>query len=73
MPFKTIVSNLNQLAFPPYDKNLYHLYNGVNQYYDDCAFDQSIPEGEGTWPGDIEFFGYRQFKGKDRLKGPREY
>lgn len=52
--------------------NLYHLYGGVNQYYQDCAFDKSLVEGEGTWPGDIEWFGYRQFNGKDRLKGQRD-
>lgn len=53
-------------------KNLYHLYGGVNQYYQDCAFDDSLVEGEGTWPGDLEWFGYRQFVGKDRLKGQRD-
>ena len=53
-------------------RNLYHLHGGVNQYYQDCAFDASLPEGEGTWPGDLEWFGYRQFVGKDRLKGQRD-
>jgi rhodanese-related sulfurtransferase len=53
-------------------KNLYHLYGGVNQYYQDCAFDESLVEGVGTWPGDLEWFGYRQFVGKDRLKGQRD-
>ena len=52
--------------------NLYHLYGGVNQYYQDCAFDDRLIEGEGTWPGDLEWFGYRQFIGKDRLKGQRD-
>ena len=31
-------------------ENLYHLYGGVNQYYQDCAFDENLPEGEGVWP-----------------------
>ena len=53
-------------------KNLYHLYGGVNQYYQDCAFDDTLVEGVGTWPGDLEWFGYRQFVGKDRLKGQRD-
>lgn len=53
-------------------KNLYHLYGGVNQYYQDCAFDANLPEGEGTWPGDLEWFGYRQFVQKNRLKGQRD-
>ena len=52
--------------------NLYHLHGGVNQYYQDCAFNTNLPEGEGTWPGDLEWFGYRQFKQKDRLKGQRD-
>jgi len=52
--------------------NLFHLYGGVNQYYQDCAFDSDLPEGVGVWPGDIEWFGYRQFKQKDRLKGQRD-
>jgi len=52
--------------------NLYHLCGGVNQYYQDCAFDAKLPEGVGEWPGDSEFFGYRQFKGKDRLRGQRD-
>ena len=51
---------------------LYHLYGGVNQYYQDCAFDENLPEGEGVWPGDLEWFGYRQFIQKDRLKGQRD-
>jgi hypothetical protein len=38
----------------------------------DCAFDSDLPEGVGVWPGDIEWFGYRQFKQKDRLKGQRD-
>lgn len=53
-------------------ENLVHLYGGVNQYYQDCAFDANLPEGEGVWPGDLEWFGYRQFVQKDRLKGQRD-
>ena len=30
-------------------ENLYHLYGGVNQYYQDCAADPNLPEGEGVW------------------------
>ena len=52
--------------------NLYHMYGGVNQYYQDCALDESLIDGEGIWPGDLEWFGYRQFVGKDRLKGQRD-
>ena len=26
-----------------------------------------------TWPGDLEWYGYRQFKWKDPKKGPREF
>ena len=54
-------------------KNLYHLRGGVNQYYEDCEKDKSLPEPDPkTWPGNLEWFGYRQFNGKDRARGQRD-
>lgn len=56
-------------------KNLYHLRGGVNQYYEDCETDKSLPEPDPSkqkWPGDLEWFGYRQFNGKDRSRGQRD-
>lgn len=54
-------------------KNLYHMRGGVNQYYEDCETIKSLPEPDPkTWPGNKEFFGYRQFNGKDRARGQRD-
>ena len=53
---------------------LFHLAGGVNQYYEDAYyFPNEIPEPtEAKWPGDLEWFGYRQFLGKDRGRGQRD-
>ena len=54
-------------------KNLYHLRGGVNQYFEDCEKDKSLPEPDpATWPGNLEWFGYRQFNQKNRAKGQRD-
>jgi len=60
---------LHQLGFT----NLHHLRGGFNNYYEDSFFaPDAIPRGRGQWPGDLELFGYRQFKGKDVRRGRRE-
>ena len=52
---------------------LYHLAGGVNQYYEDAyKYPNELPEPDSKWPGDLEWFGYRQFNGKDRAKGQRD-
>ena len=54
-------------------KNLFHLRGGVNQYYEDCETNKNLPEPDpSTWPGNLEWFGYRQFKGKNRARGQRD-
>jgi len=54
-------------------KNLFHLRGGVNQYYEDCETDKNLPEPDpSTWPGNLEWFGYRQFNGKNRARGQRD-
>lgn len=52
---------------------LYHLAGGVNQYYEDAyKYPSELPEPDSKWPGDLEWFGYRQFNGKDRARGQRD-
>jgi hypothetical protein len=54
---------------------LYHLSGGVNQYYEDAYYyPNELPEPpvDKKWPGDLEWFGYRQFNGKDRARGQRD-
>ncbi|OUS42911.1 Rhodanese-like domain-domain-containing protein [Ostreococcus tauri] len=54
-------------------KNLYHLRGGVNQYFEDCETNKDLPEPDPkSWPGNLEWFGYRQFNGKDRARGQRD-
>jgi len=45
----------------------------VNQYYEDAyKYPNELPEPDSKWPGDLEWFGYRQFIGKDRARGQRD-
>ena len=49
------------------------LASGVNQYYEDARQNKNLPEPDpSTWPGNLEWFGYRQFKGKNRARGQRD-
>ena len=58
-----------------------YIEGGLNQYYEEQETTNRVEvKGEGgernpnaTWPGDKEWFGYRQFKNKDPTKGRREF
>lgn len=51
---------------------LSYVEGGYNGWYESAAFSDSLPSGLGTWPGDLQWFGYRQFVGNDPTKGARD-
>ena len=59
---------------------LRYIEGGLNEYYETQEVAGGILKGEGgpknpdaDWPGNWEWFGYRQFKFKDPRKGRREF
>ena len=52
-------------------EDLAYVEGGFNDWYEEAALGGELPAGEGRWPGDKEWFGYRQFRGNDPRKGYR--